>query len=462
MNKKIAITTTILLFIINTFVWIIPSNVIRMIAIKKTVLLGHYSVARLTGNIAIFAVSIIILYIVWANTRKMFKKRCFRVCAVLLALIPTIVLLDFSLRLLSSKRYVGNNQNYHRPPNYTYSGIYKDIPLQKKSYSRIEKGYPEFPYTMTIDNKGFRNSNNLKHCDIVLVGDSFTEGPEVSDNQVWGKLLEKKVGKVLCNLGMAGSDPLNYLITFEKYALELKPKIAICTIYEGNDFRRTQIFSDHKETISLSKRMKLIFKTSPIRNYIKSFLIAYTETNTGKTSSNAIDWLPLEYPANSKVYHSFPVKRIMQHYVPYEKLQNSSAWKNVQSALTKIQDLCNKKNIRLILIFAPTKPHVVLPVMQKEISKTDFHDFCMLYKRKMRKKLSDNDFFEKVLQRLKYKEQLIRDFCDKNKIEFVSLTNILQKKVKVGEQMYFTYDQHWTPLGHVVVANFIYQYLQSK
>lgn len=465
MKKKTAIITSIVLLVINLCMWLIPSNVVRLIAIKKKVLFGYYSVGRLTGNVAVFIASLIILYLVWANTREILKKRCFRVCAVILGLIPCIIVVDIFLRAVVFERYVGDNDVYHRPPNYRYEEFHKDIPEEKRSYARVEDGYPGYPLTMSIDARGFRNPKALENSHFVLVGDSFTEGSGVSDEQVWGRLLEKKTNKPLCNFGMSGSDPLNYLITLQKFGIHLQPRVVICTIYEGNDFRRTQIFTEVKESISMSKKIEKFFKGSPIRDYIKKFFIRYGEgvnTKSGFGNHSAISWLPLEYPPQSKVFHSFPVKRVMEHYVSLEKLEKTGAWENIQSAILKMLALCQENKARFIIVFAPTKPHVLLPVAKEEISAKDFHDFCMLHKRKMRKKLSDEEFFSKILACMEYKEKLVENFCNKNKIEFVSLTKALQNATNEGKQVYFTYDQHWTPLGNEIAAQQIYQYLEDN
>ncbi|BBM84027.1 alginate O-acetyltransferase AlgX-related protein [Candidatus Uabimicrobium amorphum] len=464
MNRKTAVIASAMLLVINLFMWFVPSNVVRMIAINKKVLLGYYSVGRLTGNVIVLLVSFIVLYIVWSRTREILKKRCFRVCAVILGLIPCVIATDVVLRVMSSQRYVGKNEIYHRPPNYHYEEFHEDIPEQKRGYARVEKGYPGYQLTVSIDEKGFRNPKALEQSHFVLVGDSFTEGSGVSDDQVWGRLLEKKTNKSLCNFGMSGSDPLNYLITLQKFAIHLRPKTVICTIYEGNDFRRTQIFTEVKDSMSLGQRIKWIFK-GPLRSHIKSFLIKHSEginTNTSFGDHSAISWLPLEYPIRSNVFYSFPVKRVMEHYVSLDGLKKSGAAQNVQSAILKMQEFCTQNKARFILVFAPAKPHVLLPVAKDEIPVKDFHDFCMLHKRKMRKKLPSEVFFAKILQCLEYKEQLIGEFCKKNKIEFVSLTKALQEATKEGKQTYFTYDQHWTPLGNVIAAERIHQYLQES
>jgi hypothetical protein len=67
-----------------------------------------------------------------------------------------------------------------------------------------------------------------------------------------------------------------------------------------------------------------------------------------------------------------------------------------------------------------------------------------------------------VLARLGVKESAIEEFCRQQSIEFVSLTEPLRRKISEGQQAYFTYDQHWTPIGHEVAADTLYLYLRNN
>jgi hypothetical protein len=78
------------------------------------------------------------------------------------------------------------------------------------------------------------------------------------------------------------------------------------------------------------------------------------------------------------------------------------------------------------------------------------------------KKLPPADkLLDVLLPRLDVQEFAIRDFCRTESIEFISLTEPLRRIIAEGAQAYFTYDSHWTPIGHKIVAETISQYLRS-
>ena len=54
------------------------------------------------------------------------------------------------------------------------------------------------------------------------------------------------------------------------------------------------------------------------------------------------------------------------------------------------------------------------------------------------------------------------EWCRRQSIPFVSLTGPLREAVSNGKQVYLTYDQHWTPVGHEVVAQAVHRYLAER
>jgi hypothetical protein len=57
---------------------------------------------------------------------------------------------------------------------------------------------------------------------------------------------------------------------------------------------------------------------------------------------------------------------------------------------------------------------------------------------------------------------VFRAFCEAEGAGFVSPTLALREHVAAGDPVYFTYDQHWTRLGHRVVADVVASHLESS
>ena len=97
-----------------------------------------------------------------------------------------------------------------------------------------ESGY--YPVIET-DEHGFNNPKGLyknNNLDIILLGDSFTEGKAVRYNENISANLRNKKYNVL-NLGKSGNGPLIELATLKEYATTLKPKIILWLYFAEND-----------------------------------------------------------------------------------------------------------------------------------------------------------------------------------------------------------------------------------
>jgi hypothetical protein len=71
-------------------------------------------------------------------------------------------------------------------------------------------------------------------------------------------------------------------------------------------------------------------------------------------------------------------------------------------------------------------------------------------------------FAEELYARLDAMENVFRAFCEAEGAEFVSPTLALRERLAAGEPVYFTYDQHWTRLGHRVVADAVASHLGAR
>ena len=89
------------------------------------------------------------------------------------------------------------------------------------------------------DRYGFNNPDDSlwdnKKIDILLVGDSFTQGVAMQDGEdIAGRIREKTNSSVI-NLGNSGNGPLLELATLMEYSDIVKPKSIFWIYYEGND-----------------------------------------------------------------------------------------------------------------------------------------------------------------------------------------------------------------------------------
>jgi len=464
-RKKWLITALVLL--INALLWIIPGDVAYLIAQQRDILLGRYSLGQFTLLLVLIPVSAIILYLNWSD-KKNERKRQFQIIALSVSVLISILAMDAFLRLVERKNYVGQSDLYHRTPNTTQTGITKDVPEAAFSYPKSPPGFPDIKFTLTTDKRGFRNKTDLEKYDLITLGDSFTEGSGVSDDQHWPHILSQKTGLTVCNLAMSGGSPLSYLETLKKYALPLSPKTVICMLYEGNDFRD----SNFKKKTGATNTLGNFFKASPLRRVIKNSLIRFFGAMSAKAvaddkaevsadSLKTVSWLPIAVPDGPQPkYYAFKIKALTTHYENKDKSTffNSSGCRKTFEAIGEIKKICDRSNIRFILAYAPDKPHVLLPLIKDKLTAGQLYDFLALKEKNLP---PAKELMEAVLSHINTAESATEEFCRQNSIEFVSLTEPLRKGIAAGLQLYFTYDQHWTPLGQQTAADTLSYYLET-
>ncbi len=458
------ITTAIVLGV-TLLLGVIPSNVAYLIAQNRDVLLGRFSVERMTVLLLLIPTDIIVLYLTWANEKNK-KKRQFQVMALCLSVVVGLVITDTFVRIVEAKRYVRHEQYYHRAPNKVEKGSFSDVPEKAFAYPRTPPGYPDIEYTLTVDKRGFRNKTDLEQYDVVVVGDSFAEGSNISDEQTWASLLAKKSNKTVYNLGMSAGHPGTYLETLKKFGQELSAKMVVCLLYEGNDFRDSNF-----EKEGLVEGVETYIKKSPIRRSIKDLLIrrlGRQGTNTAEAADRddnagikagdvpeGLSWLPVGIPdgADAK-YYAFKVKRLLAHLEQKEAFLQSKGCRESLKYLRQMKKICDEKGIRFVVAYAPDKPHVLLPLLEGKVTPKQLYAFMSL---KAKRLPAVGELMETVTRAVEVKESAIEQFCRQESIEFISLTQQLREATAGGRQTYFTYDQHWTPDGHQIVAEVLTQ-----
>lgn len=102
--------------------------------------------------------------------------------------------------------------------------------------------FEEYDYTLRTNSMGLRNAEVASPKPsgtyrIIALGDSFTEGRGVSENESWpatlnAKLSAHKTGQTfeVVNAGISGSDPFFELHLLENRLLELEPDMVILTL----------------------------------------------------------------------------------------------------------------------------------------------------------------------------------------------------------------------------------------
>lgn len=451
------------LILANVVLWLIPSNIAWQIARDRHTVLGFYSLEKFAAQVGLLLLSLPVVFILFAPPERR-RRRTFGVATILMVLLPSLVAIDLIARAVRNGRYVEDLTSYHRPPNYSSRTTFLDIPQAKRTYPNLAPGYPAIDCRFTCDARGFRNAQALEACDAVVIGDSFTEGSGVSDEHPWCVALAARTNLAIYNAGMSGGNTHDYLLNLENVGLKLRPRLAMVLLYEGNDFRGTGIASDRDErddSVARS-RIGLFFKTSPLvlagRRFTENCL-APINANGWFPNAQALELMPLLIgPPGAQRPYTFDPKDMLLLNQTAEQFTGGRGFQDTRRAILEMASACRKQGVRLLIVYAPSKPHILLPLIPPERA-DKLHDFLSLVKRGLP---PADQLRTLLLERAGVGEQAVADLCRGEGIEFVSLTGPLRDALQVGRQAYFSYDQHWTPEGHQVVADTLADYLRSR
>jgi len=443
----------------NLALWLVPSDVIEEIARQRHVMLGRYSRTHFAWNMVVLVISLVSFYVDWSSGVT-YKKRWLQVMTTLAFLIPALAVLDYTLRTPGVEHYIRDGLAYHRPPLAEFHQVFVDRPGPRRSYPVVPPGYPTIECTLRTDRRGYRNQVDLDTYDALVLGDSFAEGSSVSDEHPWPVRLASNTGLTVYNLGMSGYDPLHYLEALREVGLKLKPRVVLCLIYEGNDFRSTKT-DEKRRHPSLSMRFAEYLGRSPVIGSVDKLLIdTFGPINSGGRLEDAgkIDWLPLAIPQGPDArYYSFEPKQLRDLYQSREVFAADKHWLNPQRQIGEMDRLCRDSGSRFVVVFAPNKAHVILPIAPERLVSENVRAFTAIsYKDELPE---PREFLRNLVKNADAREEVVGEWCRRQAIPFVSLTGALREAVVQGKQAYFTYDQHWTPDGHEVVAQTVHRHL---
>jgi hypothetical protein len=443
--------------------WLLQGPLAYSVAQQRVILLGRYTVEQMTTQLFVTPIVLLIVLGIWTGKEKSPQRQRqdqFRTILMIVSILLTVAVVDIALRMIEGEPYIRTAQSHHRPPNLSIRETFEDVPDTGFTFPNAPAGYPPIEYILTTDERGFRNTTTLQSCDVVILGDSFAEGTGISNESVWPVLLGQRRGWTVCNLAMSGTSPLAYLDILRQYGLALKPRIVICLLYEGNDFRDGN-YPASGLTAPPPTLGRRIFYGSPLRQKLKTLMIrTMAPIGRGRFDGDpgladpshpmyAVAWLPLVVPAAGGYPYAIELKRVLELYRSREVLAASRGVLKTQEVVEQIEQLCRQNNARLIVAYAPDRAHVALSAMGERLDADRLRAFLDLKRHDLP---AGDQLVGEVLGRLDGMESILADYCRARGIEFVSLTAPLREAMLAGKRAYFTYDQHWSPEGHAIVA----------
>lgn len=285
---------------------------------------------------------------------------------------------------------------------------------------------------------------------ILMLGDSFTMGKGVEDNETFSVLLEHRLNKrgrrvEVLNGGVVSYSPaLSYLALRENLA-KLDPDLVVLNfdmsdLVQEEAYRRIAVYNDDGDILRVSassgewsKASERIWLGGIIKNWVDSHLyfgrlaIFYLEKLTSDrlelTIRNVVKLANLE---------------LLAHTLKTDTMDRSDQWKNIFDSIVRIKSFCDDRGIRFFMTIYPWGHQI----NDKEWVPGRYY---FLPKEAV---ISDKSL------------RVIDVLSKENGIDLLNLFPAFRARQAEGP-LYYNYDMHWRPKGHEIMAEELENYIQE-
>lgn len=364
------------------------------------------------------------------------KKFLYKFILVFISIIITFLVIEIGMRLiLPSQRHLAmyqesENGNHVLKPNLN-----------------LRYNQKEFSHDVITNSFGFRNKRELINVDVILfVGDSFTFGSGVDEEQhysyIFDKLLNWNESRFnLYNAGVPGYSTINQYIYINDL---INRKLDIKKIFLGidiSDFNENLLFPIYDVNDG-----RLVFSTKERRGPVikpLNFLAANSELVNFVYYRVVHSSVLKNYVAGIFKLKYFDINLPDKNLQLFAKKKNSVAEKKLlvfKEYFIKITQLCKSHNIELYVYYIP---------MIQEIYAEKYRDTIKTYN------LNADDFDMWFLN------NYIKTAALENGARVIDIKNDLLKSSNTS--LYYLVDQHFNKYGNFITGISLYKgYMYDK
>ena len=206
-----------------------------------------------------------------------------------------------------------------------------------------------FDVEYETNNVGARDYNdyfiNSPNKSIMLIGDSFAEGPGVNIDEIFAKIIEKNIGKQVLNFGNSGTEPVTQYKRYVKFGEKFNFDELIYFFLPQNDFSVPENYSiNTKDSEMIEGKDNLsIINLGKIKYKIVNFLSRFTYSYNFIRSTKFIFDINLRYGYENLSYF-YKDKQSIDYTFKY--LENLIKYKKVKSYIVIIPTIYDINNFQ--------------------------------------------------------------------------------------------------------------------
>ena len=358
-------------------------------------------------------------------------RRSFYIVLPLIAVIATLLLAELAFRLVYPVPFSLEKNMYYEPDPHTG---FRHRPLSEGSYLN---GVPAIANSRGLrdDEVAVPKPDGLFR--ILMVGDSFTAGANVPQDDAYPQVLDQLLGDSIevVNTGTGGWSPFQYAQFVEHYGDEYEPDMVLLGLFVGNDIYVDRFAVEDTLTAVLGRRVSR--KTGQgLWGGLKVWLYEHSHiARLALTQSfDTTDFARADCGDFDEVFVALQAGRVMNHLDRPTDDWLAVLEKNV-GELTRVRDWAAARSIPFIVYVFPDE-NQLNPLLQDAVLKD--------------KDRADYDFAKP--------QSLLKPLFTLNGIKAVDLT----PAIAADSRCLFMNDTHWTAEGHALVAGAIRDHLRAN
>jgi hypothetical protein len=386
---------------------------------------------------------------------------------IVFRLLPGFLPLEVQLRTGRTGRNLADLAMERYQKAY-YALFYNDPYLgvaYKPNLNVTLRGHPDYTYhmrtvTLGYEGIGFRDDGIHGPVYAVAVGDSFTAGEGVEEEETWVERLQERVGQDVINLGVSRYASTQNERMLIRYGLPLRPRLVLWGFFP-NDFygewiiRRWLASGEPDIDVWWAENMENAPSPNPDQAVPAQKKAAPAEFGSGLRGflhHHSISYELLKFglrlgdyrrqgevgPDGSLLYND---ARLHLAFRPdaWERWlnQDETTIRQTQEPIRAARQEAEAQGAAFVLLLFPCKEAVYWDLLKPRLSDPNRLDL----ERPMR---------------------LMLDFCTAERLRCLDLTPAFRQRAAQGEQLYFRLDGHWNAAGHALAADIIYEYLAAQ
>ena len=280
------------------------------------------------------------------------------------------------------------------------------------------------------DRYGFNNYDYVydKEIDAVLIGDSFTQGACVEQNEsIMGNL--NRMGLATISLGKGGNGPLAEYASYKEYVDELEPEYVLWLYFEGNDLygdlqreKSFELLRKYLDDDGFSQNLSS--NRDKIDNYIKEHLDdrrAYGFHKFAMRINSAVKLTDLR-----TVISNFAGSPILLRLYKNMDQETKDLFEQI---ILKANSATRQKGERFIFVYLPAYTRYT------------------------------NSGYKNLLD---FGKEYVIGFLKENNIEHLDFDEVISGHKDPLEFFPYRQDGHYNPFGYQVLSSEIYNYIKAE